>query len=276
MRIFITGSTGQLGHELAEVLKQEDLLLSKRPEHDITDEKITTQIQDFRPDIVIHAAAYTDVDGCEKNRDLAHRVNAIGTHYVAMGAEKCGAKLIYLSTDYVFNGRNRKPYEETDDPHPINVYGQTKWEGEQFVEQSCPRHVIVRTSWVYGQIGKSFVKTILSKAAHEQELQVVKDQMGCPTNAKDLAVAIAGIIHKDVYGLFHAAGKGACSWYDFAAAIVSIAGRQTRVIPINSWEIDQPAKRPRNSVLSQDKLNRLGISLRDWEEALREYIGESV
>ncbi len=272
MRIFITGSEGQLGHELAEVLKGETLFLGKELEQDITDEKIMVQIYDFQPEVVIHAAAYTDVDGCENNRDLAHRVNAVGTHHVARAAEKSGAKLVYISTDYVFSGRKRTPYVETDNPHPLNVYGQSKWEGEQFVQQSCSRYMILRTSWLYGRVGKNFVRTILSKADQEEELRVINDQVGCPTYAKDLAAAIATLIKIETYGLYHAAGQGPCSWFEFAEEILKLAGISKKVIPISSQDLNRPARRPRYSALSQQKLNGLGIALRPWRDALAEFI----
>ncbi len=272
MKIFITGSDGQLGYELTEVLKGEDLLLGKEPEQDVTDEKIMDQICNFRPDVVIHAAAYTDVDGCEKNRELAHKVNAIGTHQVARAAEKSGAKMVYISTDYVFSGRKRSPYVETDPPHPLNVYGQSKWEGEQFVEQACSRYLILRTSWLYGRAGKNFVKTILNKATQEEELRVVNDQVGCPTYARDFAVAIAAIIKTEAFGLYHVAGQGTCSWFEFAEEAIRLSGISKKVVPIGSKDLNRPAKRPRYSALSQQKLNGLGIYLRPWREALQEFI----
>ena len=272
MRIFFTGSEGQLGHELAEVLKGEELLLGRRPEQDITDEKIITQIHEFRPDVVIHAAAYTDVDGCENSRNLAHRVNAVGTHHVAGAAEKSGAMLVYISTDYVFSGLKRSPYVETDNPHPINVYGQSKLEGEQFVRQSCSRYVVLRTSWLYGRTGKNFVGTIINMAAQKDELRVVDDQIGCPTYAKDLAGAIAAIIQMEAYGLYHAAGQGVCSWFEFAEEILKLAGISKKVIPISSQKLNRAARRPRNSALSKQRINSLGIRLRPWQEALDEHI----
>ena len=272
MRIFITGSDGQLGHELAQVLGSEELFLGREPDQDITHVKILDQISSFRPQGVIHAAAYTDVDGCEKNRDLAHRVNAVGTHQVAQATEKSGAKMVYISTDYVFSGRKRKPYTETDTPSPINVYGQSKWEGEQFVQQTCSRHVILRTSWLYGRVGKNFVRTILNKSTQEAELRVVDDQVGCPTYAKDLAEVISVIMKQDVYGLYHAAGQGTCSWFEFAEEILKLAGISKKVIAMGTQELKRPARRPRYSVLSQKKLNGLGISLRNWKEALQEFM----
>jgi dTDP-4-dehydrorhamnose reductase len=272
MRIFITGSDGQLGCELTEVLKGEDLLPGKEPEQDITDEKIMVQICDFRPEVVIHAAAYTDVDGCEKNRDLAHKVNAIGTHHVARAAEKSGAKMVYISTDYVFSGRKRSPYVESDSPHPLNVYGQSKWEGEQFVEQACSRYLVLRTSWLYGRVGKNFVKTILNKATQGEELRVVNDQVGCPTYAKDLAMAIAALIKKEAFGLYHAAGQGTCSWFEFAEEAIKLSGISKKVAPIGSKNLNRPARRPRYSALNPQKLNGLGIYLRPWRDALQECI----
>lgn len=272
MRIFITGSEGQLGHELAEVFKNQETVLGKKSEQDITDEKIMDQIYDHRPEVVVHAAAYTDVDGCEKNRDLAHKVNAIGTHLVARAAEKSGAKMVYISTDYVFSGRKRTPYVETDTPSPLNIYGQSKWEGEQFVQQSCSRYVILRTSWLYGRVGKNFVKTVLNKAVQETELRVVNDQVGCPTYAKDLAVAIDAIMKLEAYGLYHAAGQGMCSWFEFAQEILKLAGLSTKVTAISSKDLNRPARRPAYSVLSHVKLSRLGITLRPWKEALHDYI----
>jgi dTDP-4-dehydrorhamnose reductase len=276
MRIFITGSDGQLGYELVQILSNEDLYLGKEPDQDITDEKIIEQICQFRPQAVIHAAAYTDVDGCEKNRELAHKVNAVGTHQVAQAAEKSGSKMVYISTDYVFSGRKRKPYTELDAPSPINAYGQSKWEGEQFVQQTCSRYVTLRTSWLYGRVGKNFVRTILNKSSEETELRVVDDQLGCPTYAKDLAGVISVIIKQDVYGLYHAAGEGSCSWFEFAAEILKLAGISKKVFAISSQELKRPARRPHYSVLSQKKLNELGISLRNWKDALQEFMTDIV
>jgi dTDP-4-dehydrorhamnose reductase len=184
--------------------------------------------------------------------------------------------MVYISTDYVFNGRKRKPYVETDTPHPLNVYGQTKWEGEQFVQQSCSRYLILRTSWLYGRVGKNFVRTILSKATQNEELRVVNDQVGCPTYAKDLAATIAALIKRETYGLYHAAGQGVCSWFEFSEEILKLAGISKKVIPISSQSLDRPARRPRYSALSQGKLNSLGIYLRHWKEALEEYVRSGV
>lgn len=278
MKILVTGSDGQLGKALREVLGKKDCFFMTRKEFDIRDKKETVyQITSKRPQIVIHTAAYTDVDGCEKNKELAFLVNVKGTENVASSCKKIGSAMIYLSTDYIFDGKKKSPYLEEDKPNPLNFYGKTKWQGEEIVRK-LPEFLIIRTAWMFGQ-GKNFVQTILNLAKEKKEIKVVNDQIGCPTSAQDLAKAIYKLIQKSnlkSQNLFHMTNSGQCSWYEFAQEIVKLKGLKTKILPITSedWQRIKPdsAKRPKYSVLSNKKINSLGIKLRPWQEALKDYL----
>ena len=276
MRILVTGAKGQLGYELQQVLSDEDLVLANQPDYELTDpilgEKITAQ----RPDLVIHAAAYTDVDGCEQNPDMAFQVNAIGTRYVAEGAAQAGAKLLYLSTDYVFDGRKTEPYTERDPVNPLSVYGRSKLAGEEEAVKGCRRTLVLRTSWLYGVHGKNFVRTILSLAVTQPEVRVVEDQRGSPTYAQHLAQVITGLIRSDVTGVIHAGGEGECSRYEFAKAILQEAGLECRVMPISTAESGRLALRPPYSALSTAFLHQHGLSLPPWQEGVRQFLMDRV
>src|SRR2546425_7062028 len=261
MRILVTGANGQLGQELQRALSGEDLILADQPDYELTDPMLGEKIAAQRPDLVIHAAASTDVDGCERNPGMAFQVNAIGTRYVAEGAAKASAKLLYLSTDHVFDGRKTMAYTERDPVNPLNVYGRSKLAGEEEALKGCRRTLVLRTSWLYGVHGKNFVKTILSLAATQPEVRVVDDQRGSPTYARHLAQVIAGLIRSDVTGVIHAGGEGECSWYEFAKAILQEAGLACRVVPISTAESGRLAVRPRYSVLSITRLHQYGLSL---------------
>ncbi|MFQ5585240.1 MAG: dTDP-4-dehydrorhamnose reductase [Thermodesulfobacteriota bacterium] len=273
MRVFITGSRGQLGTEVERAFGGDDLFLAAHGEHDITDQKIVGTIKDFNPDIVVHTAAMTDVDGCEVAPDRAFAVNGFGTRNVAVGAEKAGAKLVYLSTDYVFDGKSEEPYDEFSPTCPINAYGRSKRAGEEFVRHLTSRFFIVRTSWLYGRVGRNFVKTILKAGAERDELRVVDDQRGNPTCARDLADVISKMVGTEAYGLYHVTGGGVCTWYEFAREIIRLASMETRIVPISSAELKRAAPRPANSSLTGLALQQLGNETPPhWKEALKEFM----
>jgi dTDP-4-dehydrorhamnose reductase len=274
MRIFITGAKGQLGHELQRVLVGHDLVLADLPEFDICRDESAEHILSAVPEVVIHAAAYTDVEGAEREVEKAMQVNGEGTGRVARAAAKLGARLLAISTDYVFDGTKQTPYLETDRPNPLGAYARSKLEGERQAMAHCPKALIVRTSWLYGRQGKNFVNTIRRKARDQRELRVVADQRGCPTHAGDLAAAIAGMITLDLRGIVHAAGSGDCTWYEFACAIVSLCEFPTTVTPITTDQAGLCAVRPPYSVLANRVLARVGIMLPHWKDALSRYMRE--
>ncbi len=272
MRILITGSTGQLGRELINVLDEEDLVTPARQKVDIRDPKAIDTIVKLEPKIIVHTAAYTDVDGCEINEELAWETNSNGTKHMAKAAAELQATLFYISTDYVFDGTKKEPYIESDRPNPLNIYGKSKLSGENFVQEISPKFFTIRTSWLYSKTGKNFVNTILDLAKVKDEIMVVDDQIGSPTYAKDLANTIKRLISNDDYGIYHASGEGECSWYDFASEIIKTAGFETKVVPICTSEMARPANRPHYSTLSNSKLRNLGIRMRPWKEAILEYL----
>ena len=285
MRIAVTGSAGMLGRELAAVVSAapqgHELVLLTRSGCDITQpEAVRASLGSARPQVVIHAAAYTDVDGCELNPALAMQVNAEGARHVAQAAAECGARLIYISTDYVFDGALRRPYTEADTPNPLSVYGRSKLEGERAVREH-PNHLVVRTAWVYGRYGRHFISAILERAQRGQPLRVVQDQVGCPTWTRDLAQALAALLASDATGIVHAAGGGFCSRHEFAVAAVEEAAARglaprVPVEPISSAEAPRPAPRPAYSVLSNCRLAQLGIGpLREWRQALEQFLEEA-
>lgn len=274
MRILITGANGQLGRELQHVLKNHQLLLRSWPDFDVLEPEAEKKVIDLRPDVVIHAAAYTDVEGAEGEPDKAMAINAEGTERVARAAAKTGARLIYLSTDYVFDGQKGAPYRETDEPNPLNAYGRSKLEGERRALAYCANTLVVRTAWLYGAHGKNFVKTIMRLASEQPELRVVADQRGCPTHAGDLAQALARILDTDLRGVVHAAGAGDCTWYEFACTIVSLMGSSVTVRPITTAEAKRAAPRPPYSVLANRVLAEKGITLPYWKEALTRFMKE--
>ena len=272
MRILLTGANGQLGFELQRVLIGEDLIPADQPDYELMDPALADKIAAVRPDLVIHAAAYTDVDGCERDPDTAFQVNALGTRRVAEGAAKTNARLVYISTDYVFDGKKDTPYTERDGVNPLTVYGRSKLMGEQEALKACPSALIVRTSWLYGVRGKNFVKTILQLAATRPEIRVVNDQKGSPTYARDLAGVIIALIRREADGVVHAGGEGECTWYELACAIIQEARYTCCVIPISTAESGRLAPRPRYSVLSTGLLGQHGLRLRPWQDALKEFI----
>jgi len=278
MRVFLTGARGQLGRALQTALQHQTVITGDRPAFDLTDgARVRAAILAARPDIVIHAAAHTDVDGCERDPALAYRVNALGTRYVAAACQEVGAALVYLSTDYVFDGQAQTPYHEFARPNPINVYGASKLAGEQAVMAMVPRHYIVRTAWVYGAPDRrSFVNTILRLAREREVLEVVTDEVSTPTYAPDLARAIARLIEQPFYGVYHLVNEGYCSRYDLAGAVVRLAGLAATIRPITTAEFQArsplPARRPAFSALQNFCAAELGIRLRPWPDALAEYL----
>lgn len=272
MRILITGAQGQLGKALQEALAGEELILKDLPDFDLTDPTCEEQIRTARPDVILHVGAYTNVDGAEREPDRAKAVNVQGTAFVARAAEDLKARLIYVSTDYVFDGRKTSPYTEDDTPCPLNVYGMSKYEGEQAALKLCRNTLVIRTAWLYGATGNNFVKTIMRLAGEKPLLEVVADQRGCPTYADDLAQAMKKLLVSDVQGLCHATNSGDCTWHEFAEAIVRQMGMPTIVRPITTAQAGRPAKRPAYSVLSQDRLARICGPLPHWRDALGRFM----
>ncbi len=226
MRIAITGSAGQLGQALQKVLSGEELLLIDLPEYDITDyTQLYPAIVDFRPHVVIHAAAFTDVDGCELKPDIAYRVNALGTQNVALACLGCNAAMVYISTDYVFDGTKNEPYWEWDHPNPQSVYARSKLAGEYYTQTLLHKFYIVRTAWLYSRTGTNFVKKVLQLADQHDKLYFVTDEVGSPTYAPDLAAALHKLIAHPLYGVYHLTNSGVCSRYEWAKAILELAGR---------------------------------------------------
>jgi dTDP-4-dehydrorhamnose reductase len=276
--ILVVGANGQLGHELVrpqEICAAEAAPLVQGldvPDVDITDAAgVSALLQKVRPRAVINAAAYTDVDGCERHAQQAFAVNATGPANLAAACRQVGCKLIHVSTDYVFDGRQRHPYDVDDAVNPQGVYGKSKAEGEQRIRDALPDHVIVRTSWLFGIAGKNFVKTILRLAAERDELRVVADQVGRPTSAADLAAVLLALAQSDLAGTYHFANAGECTWHAFATEIVRQAGLVRPVRPMCTADLGRPAPRPAYSVLDTRKLtDHTGIVPRPWQEALTE------
>jgi len=274
LKILITGSAGQLGKELMRILSERHQVVGYGREMDVTDyTQVMTKVADARPDLIIHCAALTNVDFCETNPEINYRVNALGTENVALAAQKIKASLVYISTDYVFDGEKGSPYLEYDLPRPLNHYGLAKLAGERIVQSLLDRYFIARTSWLYHKEGKNFANTMLRLAQEKDELRVVNDQIGTPTYAPDLAECISKLIETDYYGLYHASNEGFCSWYDFAKEILELGGfREVRVIPITSEEYGSPTKRPKYSVLDNFCLREREIfQMRDYHIALKEF-----
>lgn len=276
MRVLVTGVKGQLGSDIAAELKlrAEECIGADIADFDITDRGATVgTIKKYMPDCVIHCAAFTDVNGAEEKRGLCERINVLGTENVALACNEADAKLIYISTDYVFNGEGMRPYKPNDERNPINFYGMTKSLGEDKVRSICPKHFIVRTSWVFGKNGTNFVKTMLRLGEQMEGLTVVDDQIGSPTYTPDLARLLCDMAATERYGTYHATNEGFCSWYDFAKKIMELSGIGCNIKPIASKDYPSPAKRPQNSRLSKEKLVQNGFyKLPPWEDALKRFI----
>lgn len=235
-------------------------------------EQVTRALDATKPNWIVLSAAYTDVDGCESNRELAAAVNTQGPLNVAEAARRLGSKLVFVSTDYVFNGKKTTPYDADDPRDPINVYGQTKADAEIGVLEVLPDACIVRTSWLFGPWGKCFPDTILKLAAIRSELDVVNDQRGCPTYTFDLAQAIIKLCHASAKGIVHCTNAGVCSWYEFASEVIRQAGAKTIVRPTTSERFVRPAPRPSYSVLSDASVRKYGIGMRPWQQTLPDYL----
>jgi dTDP-4-dehydrorhamnose reductase len=264
-----------LGQALQRALSGEDLVLKDLPEFDLTHSDSESQIVAARPSVILHVGAYTNVDGAEREPDRAMAVNAQGTTYVARAAATLNARLIYVSTDYVFDGIKSTPYREEDVPHPINVYGQSKRAGEIAALTGCPNTLVVRTAWLYGHAGNNFVKTIMKLAGEKPFLEVVGDQRGCPTNAEDLALVLRDLLTSDLRGICHVTNTGNCTWHEFAEAIVSLMGLSTPVRPITTAQMGRPARRPAYSVLAQGRLGTVRALLPHWKDALARFMKEA-
>jgi dTDP-4-dehydrorhamnose reductase len=272
MRILITGAQGQLGHALQQALSGEDLILKDLPEFDLTHADSESQIVAARPSVILHVGAYTNVDGAERAPDRAMAVNAQGTAIVARAAATLNARLVYVSTDYVFDGAKLTPYREEDVPHPINVYGQSKREGEIAALTGCPNALVVRTAWLYGHAGNNFVKTIMRLAGEKPFLEVVGDQRGCPTNADDLALALNDLLTSDLRGICHVTNTGDCTWHEFAEAIIGLMDFSIPVRPITTLQTGRLARRPAYSVLAHGQLGTVRALLPHWQDALARFM----
>jgi len=276
MKVIVTGAKGQLGTDLVHLLADRgyEVYGYGREELDITNfDQVKQVIAEVRPDVVIHAAAYTKVDLAESEPDKAFLINAYGTRNVAVSSEAVEAKLVYISTDYVFDGTANVPYNEFAPTNPISVYGKSKLAGEQFVRDLHSKFFIVRTSWVYGKHGNNFVKTMLKLAQERDELMVVHDQVGCPTYTVDLANCILELVQTEKYGIYHVSNSGYCSWYEFAKAIFEEAGIEIKVNPCTTKDFPRPAPRPAYSVFDHMSLRLNGFPrLRLWNRALKDFL----
>ena len=279
MRVLVTGAKGQLGTDLMDELAKRGIegIGVDVEEMDITDRDACMRvISEAKADAVIHCAAYTAVDAAEDHVDLCRRINGEGTRNVALACRETGAKLMYISSDYVFDGTGTRPWEPDDERHPLNVYGQTKYEGELAVEELTEKFFIVRIAWVFGVAGKNFIKTMLRLGEERGAVSVVDDQVGSPTYTYDLARLLVDMIQTDRYGRYHATNEGLCSWYEFAKEIFRQAGMdQVQVTPVTSDQFPAKATRPSNSRMSKEKLQENGFTpLPTWQDALGRFLKE--
>lgn len=278
MRVLVTGAKGQLGYDVVRELEKRNHVVIgvDKDDMDITDEGATNKmITDSQVDAVIHCAAYTAVDTAEDQIDLCSKINVDGTRNIAQICKKLDVPMMYISTDYVFDGEGTTPWKTEDERNPLNVYGKMKYEGELVIEDLLEKYFIVRISWVFGKNGKNFVKSMISLGKKMDELTVVSDQFGSPTYTYDLAVLLADMIQSHRYGIYHATNEGICSWYEFAEEIFRQAGLNVRVKPVDSSEYPTKAKRPKNSRMSKSKLVENGFNkLPDWQDALSRYLKE--
>ncbi|PYE50590.1 dTDP-4-dehydrorhamnose reductase [Paenibacillus barcinonensis] len=283
-RIMVTGAAGQLGYDVVNMLEAagHDVLGCDRDQMDITDQRqCLKQVEEYQPDIIIHCAAYTAVDQAESDVDTAFTINAAGTRNMTVAAEKVKAKLVYISTDYVFDGTSATPYQEHDATNPQSVYGKSKLAGELLVQSLSTRWFILRTSWVFGSHGRNFVSTMLELLEKRPELQVVHDQKGSPTYTVDLARLISELALTEQYGIYHVSNAGSCTWFEFAQAIAEEANRQrvietsARILPCTTAQFPRPAPRPAYSVMDHQGIRINGLRpMRHWREALIAYLKE--
>lgn len=287
MKILITGADGQLGSEIVWTIKNKNAL-GELPSEVVNAEIICVDVNDLditnfesvqaffvknKPDVVINCAAITNVDGCENDLETSFKVNSLGPKNLAICAEQVGAKLLHISTDYVFSGTGTVPYSEWEMCNPQSIYGKSKYMGEYYIQQFCKKYFIVRTAWLYGKFGNNFVKTIIKAAKEKGQLKVVSDQIGNPTNCEDLAFHILKIITTQNYGIYHCTNEGECSWYDFASEIVKLANIECVVSPCSTDEYPRPAKRPAFSSLNNLMLKcTIGNEMRIWQDALKSFM----
>ncbi len=275
MKVLILGATGLLGKDLMREWQGDAITGLGSRDLDIRDAaQVSEKIQEVRPDWIVLAAAYTDVDGCESNQELALAVNRDGALNVALAAKKTSARLLFVSSDYVFDGKKRSPYEADDARNPQSVYGRSKAEAEIGLLKTLPECCIARTSWLFGTGGKCFPDTILKLAATRPVLDVVDDQKGCPTFSVDLARAMIALCRKNASGIAHVTNSGECTWFQFAREILRISGSPTEVRPTTTEKMKRPAPRPAYSVLSAASLHRYGIEMPMWQDALQRYLQE--
>ena len=276
MRILVTGVKGQLGYDVMNELAKRghNGIGVDVEERYITDSaKVEKVIKESDVEAVIHCAAYTAVDAAEDNVEICHKINAQGTENIAKVCKELDLKMIYISTDYVFNGEGTRPWEPDDEREPLNVYGQAKYEGELAVEKYLEKYYIVRIAWVFGVNGKNFIKTMLNLSETHDELSVVNDQIGSPTYTYDLARLLVDMVETDKYGRYHATNEGLCTWYEFATEIFRQAGKEITVHPVTSEQFPAKAKRPHNSRMNKDKLEANGFDrLPTWQDALHRYL----
>ncbi len=278
MKVLVTGASGQVGWAACRQLAAQGTkhLGVSSADFDIGDAVgVSRAISAYAPDAVLHCAAYTNVDAAEEDRARCHAVNAEGTEHIAAACQEVGAKLLYVSTDYVFSGQGDSPYQVGDPVGPINWYGETKRQGENAVRRTLERYFIVRTSWVFGENGRNFIRTIARVAKEKGELRVVDDQIGSPTYAKDLAAMLVQMIQTEQYGTYHATNEGFCSWYQLACAALPVLGIAATVHPVHTDAYPTKAKRPMNSRLDKAKLSEKGFArLPAWQDAVRVFCAE--
>lgn len=270
MKVLVTGANGMLGSDLCKILQEEgfEVTATNTDNLDITKkDMINSFLKGEKTDIVIHLAGYTNVDGAETFPEEAFLINSTGTENLANITAAMNIPIIYISTDYVFNGTKNSPYETDDETNPINIYGESKLKGEKSIQKTNPKHYIIRTSWLYGHNGKNFVETIISLGKKKNPLKIVNDQTGCPTWTLELSKAIVNLIkNKKAYGIYHICGSGQATWYEFAKKILELMEIDTHVLPVLTSEFPRPAKRPMYSVMNSKN------ACPDWEESLKKYI----
>ena len=282
MKILITGSSGMLGTDLVNLLKRREASLEHNPEvieapHEVLDITLEDRVSDFisthTPDIVVNCAAFTNVDKCETEREDAFSVNALGPKYLAAAANKCGARVIQISTDFVFDGNGNRPYTEEDQTNPLSEYGRTKLEGERNIQSYCDSYLIVRTSWLFGHNGINFAAKMLELAEQHKELSIVTDETGSPTYTPDLAEALWILIKQKCEGVINISNDGSCSRYEWAEYIFETMGFKIKMNPIKSSEYKRPANVPLNSTLNCQKFTTItGMQMRPWEETVESYL----
>lgn len=278
MKVLVTGANGQLGYDLIKELNKRNIenIGVDKNDFDITNQDETENfILNCKPDAIIHCAAYTNVNKAEDEKDLCYKINVDGTKNIASACKKIDAKMIYISTDYIFDGKKNSPYEIDDNPNPLNFYGKTKLDGENIIKNSLEKYFIVRISWVFGKNGNNFVKTMLNLSQTQNELNIVSDQIGSPTYTVDLSKILCDMILTGKYGIYHATNENYCSWYEFAQEIFKISDIKIKLNPVKTKDFPSKAKRALNSRLSKKKLPESNFSkLPTWQNALARFLKE--